>query len=142
MYESYSRQALPERQYREYLGSALCVFNSNNSYIIENILRNDQSGKLFWYDLIDKRSSKHKKVVKETITKQFGPAVEQLFSNIIDKRNRIIHSFQITDKDNKQRLATKEQNSGKQFVITEEYLLEFIADNEKLSVLLDSIRGY
>lgn len=39
MYEKYSRQALPEKQYRELLGSALCVFNSNNSFIIENILK-------------------------------------------------------------------------------------------------------
>lgn len=141
MYESYSKQSLPERQYREYLGSALCVFNSNNSFVIENILRNDQSGERCWYDLIDKESGQLKNHVKETITKQFGPAVEQLFSDIIDKRNRIIHSFQITDKDNKQRLATKERNSGEQFVITEEYLLEFIADNEKLSTLLEAIRG-
>lgn len=41
MYEEYSKQALPSKKYRELLGSALCVFNSNNSFIIENILRVD-----------------------------------------------------------------------------------------------------
>lgn len=142
MDESYTRQALPERQYREYLGTALCVFNSNNAFIIENILRNDHVGIYSWHDLIDKESGALKSYVKDTITKQFGSEVENLFSDIIDKRNRIIHSFQITDKDNKQKLATKERKGGRQFVITEEYLLEFIADNEKLSGLLGDIRGY
>ena len=41
MYEEYSRQALPSKKYRELLGSALCVFNSNNAFVIENILRVD-----------------------------------------------------------------------------------------------------
>ena len=38
MYESYTRQSLPTKQYRELLGSAICVFNSNNAFIIENIV--------------------------------------------------------------------------------------------------------
>lgn len=38
MYEAYTRQSLPSKKYRELLGSALCVFNSNNSFMIENII--------------------------------------------------------------------------------------------------------
>ena len=38
MYEKYSRQALPEKDYRELLGTAICVFNSNNAFVIENII--------------------------------------------------------------------------------------------------------
>ena len=34
MYEDYTRQALPSKYYRELLGSAMCVFNSNNAFII------------------------------------------------------------------------------------------------------------
>ena len=33
MYENYTRQSLPTKEYRELLGSAICVFNSNNSFI-------------------------------------------------------------------------------------------------------------
>ncbi|MCM3442969.1 hypothetical protein [Metabacillus halosaccharovorans] len=69
MYESYSRQALPERKYRELLGSAICVFNSNNSFIIENVLRYDTDNKYEWYQLIDKTSGELAKPIKETITK-------------------------------------------------------------------------
>lgn len=42
LYENYSRQALHSKKYRELLGSAIYVFNSNNSFIIENILANDE----------------------------------------------------------------------------------------------------
>ena len=38
MYESYTRQSLPPESYRELLGTALCVFNSNNAFVIENFL--------------------------------------------------------------------------------------------------------
>ena len=41
LYEKYTHQSLPEREYRKLLGSAICVFNSNNQFVIENILRND-----------------------------------------------------------------------------------------------------
>lgn len=33
MYEPYTRQSLPSKEYRELLGSALCVFSSNNGFI-------------------------------------------------------------------------------------------------------------
>ena len=32
MYEPYTRQSLPSKEYRELLGSALCVFSSNNGF--------------------------------------------------------------------------------------------------------------
>lgn len=56
-------------------------------------------------------------------------------------RNRIIHSFQITDKDNEQRLATKYKD-GRQEVISEEFLYRFIQLNESLSGKLYELRGY
>ena len=134
---------MPERHYRELLGSAICVFNSNNAFIIENILRNDDTGAYNWYNLIDLESGKLKSSIREIISSKFGNEIENLFSQLIAMRNRIIHSFQIS-KDNQQLLATKEhqKNGGKQFVITEDYLLDFIKKNEKLSDLLYKIRGF
>ena len=110
MYENYTRQSLPTKEYRELLGSAICVFNSNNSFIIENILR-------------------------------AGSEIAQIFSDLVDKRNRIIHSFQITNDDKEQILATKDKQHN-QFVITKEYLLDFIKGNEVLSDKLYTFRGY
>jgi len=143
MYENYSRQALPSREYRELLGSALCVFNSNNAFIIENILRNDEKAKYNWYDLIDRTSGRLKEPLKETITNNSNQEISLLFSNLIEMRNRIVHSFQITDKDGEQRLATKNKDtSHTQFIITEDYLLTFIKSNETLSSLLHNFRGF
>ena len=142
MYETYSRQALPDKHYRELLGSAICVFNANNQFIIENLVRispKDYS----WSGLIDLESGQLKQPVKDVISKEYGNEIEKMFSELIQKRNRIIHSFQIT-RDNKQILATRElqRNGGNQFDITKEYLLDFIKQNEQLSLLLHKLRGY
>ena len=142
MFECYTRQSLPDRYYRELLGSALCVFNSNNAFIIENILRVSDS--CDWYNLMDKESGKLIASVVDTICKNGNEEIKTEFEKLIAMRNRIIHSFQITDTDGKQRLATKtrEKDGNRQFVIDEEYLIEFIRKNEVLSTLLHRFRGY
>ena len=140
MYENYTRQTLPSKEYRELLGSAICVFNSNNSFIIENILRYDSSNIYSWHDLIDLTSGGLLKPIKETITKNSNTQIAILFDDIIAKRNRIIHSFQITYQGN-QILATKDKNNN-QFIITSKYLLDFISQNEELSTKLHTFRGF
>ena len=140
MYESYTRQALPSKEYRELLGSAVCVFNSNNAFVIENILHTD-SVNFNWYRLIDKKSGQLVDDIKRTITNVAGVDIEDLFSELVEMRNRIIHSFQVTY-EGEQVLATKTKvNKGnKQFIITEVYLLDFIKKNERLSDLLNDYR--
>lgn len=141
MYEKYTRQALPSKEYRELLGSAICVFNSNNAFIIENILREDTSNKYNWWDLIDKTSGQLSSPIEDTITIKVGSEIAKCFKDITEIRNRIIHSFQITDKNNEQCLATKYKD-GHQEVISEEYLHKFIQLNESLSCKLHELRGY
>ena len=143
MYESYTRQSLPSKQYRELLGSAICVFNSNNAFIIENILKCDDLGKYDWYNLMDMNSGELKGSVREVITSKCGNKIEALFAKIIEMRNRIIHSYRITNAAGEQVLATKERvkNGNRQFEITEEYLLDFIGLNQELSDLLYDLRG-
>lgn len=140
MYESYSRQALPSKRYRELLGSALCVFNSNNNFVIENILRIDEGLHYSWYNLIDRNSGELSLPIKEIISKTAGTKIAYSFDKLISKRNRIVHSFQITDAG-EQKLASKNKKN-QQFVITEDYLIAFIRDNESLSSLLHNLRGY
>ncbi len=65
-----------------------------------------------------------------------------LFSDIVYRRNRIIHSFRCTSSKNEQIFATKDRRTDKQFNIEEEYLVEFIKLNDKLSDLLHEYRGY
>lgn len=141
MYEDYTRQALPSKYYRELLGSAICVFNSNNAFIIENILRNDSESRYNWYALIDMTSGQLKPAIAATIAKNANSDITKLFATLVDRRNRIVHSFQITDFDGEQRLATKDKNNH-QYVITEAWLLDFINDNQKLSSALHRLRGH
>jgi len=138
MYEEYSCQALPLKEYRELLGSAICVFNSNNQFVIENILRVNSSN-YNWYELIDMTSGDLLEPVKETITKNSDTKIASLFGELISKRNRIIHSFQITEND-EQILSTKNKKH-EQYNITKDYLLKFINDNGVLSTMLHKFRG-
>lgn len=140
MYESYTRQALPSKEYRELLGSAICVFNSNNAFVIENILHTNNDD-FDWFSLIDKESGKLRNSIKATITAVAGDEIEVLFAEIVEMRNRIIHSFQITY-DGEQILATKTKvaDGNVQFKITEEYLRDFIKKNQLLSNLLYKYR--
>lgn len=78
------------------------------------------------------------------IATKCGREVEDLFVELVERRNRIIHNYRITNSSNQQVLATKTliKDGNEQFEITEEYLMEFIKLNDKLSEMLHSIRGY
>ena len=97
MDEDYTRQSLPSREYREKLGSALCVFNSNFGFIVENILNSSPNDSDNWYDLINLPGSKLQKRMQHSDLSKRNDIIE-LFASIVLKRNRIIHSFRITNK--------------------------------------------
>ena len=144
MYEPYTRQALPTKRYRELLGTCLCVFNSNYSFIIENYLATPGHPSYTWYALIDLEAGKLKRRIDELSAQPLWSEISSLFSDLVTSRNRIIHSSQITNKENEQVLATKtrEKDGNQQFEITEEYMLDFIRRNETLSSKLHQLRGY
>lgn len=141
MYETYTKQSLPTKNYRELLGTAICVFNSNNAFIIENILRNDSNSEYNWYDLIDQPSGDLAPAIKKTISKNTNRKIANAFDELVKIRNRIVHSYQGTDKNGEQILFTKNKKHI-QWVISEEYILDFIRKNEELSDLLHNFRGY
>lgn len=119
----------------------MCVFNSNNAFIIENLLRFDTEGTYRWHELIDLESGKLKPLIQSVIQDN---QIVDLFCTLVKMRNRIIHSFRITNKAGEQSLATKERekDGGTQFEITEDYLISFIAKNQVLSEMLHSLRGF
>ena len=138
MYESYTRQSLPTKEYRELLGSAICVFNSNTGFIIENLIH--AKTKENWYELTDKTSEKLQIIIDKTLG-GIAPDVCNSYRELTKKRNRIVHSFRITSRNNEQILATKEKvPSNKQFYIDEKYMLDFIKENQKLSDRLYEVR--
>jgi hypothetical protein len=81
--------------------------------------------------------------IAEAISKTAGSTdIADLFEEVVDMRNRIVHSFQITVENGDQMLATKVRRTHEQFRITEDYLRKFIEKNERLSGLLHSFRGH
>lgn len=147
MYETYTRQALPSKEYRELLGTALCVFNSNNAFIIECVLKVDEEFRYNWFNLIDLESgylihNGKKFPMRETVKKKSDGTFELLLAKIVKSRNLIINSFQITDTDGEQKLATRNKETNRSLVITEEYLMDFIKKNESLSTMIYEFRGH
>lgn len=141
MYESLTRMSLPTKEYRELLGTAICVFSSNNGFFIENILRYEANETLSWYELIDKESGELPKIANRVLVDEQGQAIVDLFQKIVKMRNRIVHSFRITNYEGEQSLATKTKDNI-QFEITEAYLMEFIRENDNLSSMLHALRGW
>lgn len=136
MYDStLTQQSLPSDRYRLLLGTAICVFTSNNGFIIENLLRVDESAS--WHKLINQTSGR----LREHLDGKLPDHIIQLFFEIVEMRNRIIHGFRITNANGEQTIATKDK-SGVQFEITEDYLTEFIRKNNALSNMLHEFRSY
>lgn len=141
MNKEYTKQSLPKEDYLILLGTALSVFSSNNGFIIENIIKTDDT--YDWYELIDKESGHLKPYIEQSISQKTGDSkICDLFLDIVKKRNRIIHGFRITSKSGDQVLATKtlKKDGDIQFEITNEYLIDFIKKNDELSDLLYEYR--
>lgn len=147
MKNPYTIQALPNKEYLELVGTAMYSFDSNNAFIIENLLY--ISDYHDWWELIDQESGSIQSIME---SKKYRHAFQkndqyiiELFHDLTIKRNRIVHSFPVTsykdsDDPSGQILYTKEKDSDKQFPITKEYLIDFIRDNSKLSQLLYNLR--
>lgn len=141
MYDtSLTHQSLPSEEYLRLLGIALCAFSSNNGFIIENIVSTDSS--YSWSELTDLESGRLGSAIENSISRIAGRTIVELFKEIVLKRNRIIHGFRITSCNGEQILATKDKQTQEQFEISEDYLRQFIRENDKLSRLLVEYRGY
>lgn len=141
MNKEHTKQSLPKENYLILLGTALSVFSSNNGFIIENIIRTEDT--YDWYELIDMESGRLKPYIDQSITQKSGDStIRDLFLDIVKMRNRIIHGFRITSKNGDQILATKtlKKDGDIQFEITNEYLIDFITKNDQLSDLLHKYR--
>lgn len=144
MYEPYTRQSLPENEYRELLGTAIYVFNQNFAFFVEIISTyyGNNIDNFDWYHLIDMTAGEFYNNVKSKINNEDVNLALEEFNKVKDKRDRIVHSFGITNTENKQVLQTKTKTTkgNIQTEITEEYLFDFIKDNDNLSNKLYELR--
>lgn len=138
MYETHTRQSLPSKEYRELLGTAICVYNSNTSFLIEILTY--KNSLLSWHKLLDMQGNELQKKIENEFN-EIDPTISHKYKSITQKRNRIIHSFQITYND-EQILSTKTYcPENIQFHINKEYLLSFIKENEELCIMLCNLKA-
>ncbi len=139
----YTRISLPTESYLNLLGIAISVFSSNFTFLIENIIRNDNQDLYNWHALIDEnKMSRIYDAINKTITPIQDDSIVEIFKEIIVRRNRIIHSFRVTSENKEQILATKNPKNQIQYEIDEEYLIDFINLNNKMSKKLHDLRGF
>lgn len=75
--------------------------------------------------MIEYISGQLKPTAEKILSEKIGnDDIFNLFSDLINRRNRIVHSYQITAEDGPQILATKEKifDGNKRFMITEKYI--------------------
>ncbi|WP_240516046.1 hypothetical protein [Candidatus Izimaplasma sp. ZiA1] len=106
-------------------------------------MRNDTQQLYNWHDLVDvNRMKKIYSAVQKTIPQEHVEEIIELLREIINLRNRIVHSFRITSSTNEQILATKNPDTQQQYEINEEFLKAFIDFNNQLSDRLHDLRGF
>mgnify|MGYP000053593778 FL=1 len=145
MYEKYTRMSLPDREYRLLLASAIYTFNTNNAQMVKFLIKYGNLDEKEWYRLMDCESGKLKREICKLISPERCKNINEIsdfFGILVEKRNRIIHSFPTTNNYGEQMLRTKEKsNSGdNQYDITKEELMDFIKQNEKMSDIFQELK--
>lgn len=131
-----TRQSLPPEDYLVNLGISTCVFNSNISFLIENFMNLTAEETDFWFELNSFTSGQLLKYIKKHNVNELIDSYE-----LINMRNRIVHSFQATV-DKQQILISLDTKTKEQILINNDYLKKFIEMNERLCGNLYKIRGY
>ena len=126
--------SLPDEEYLTLLGEAVYVFNSNASFLVENLLH---SGAPDWHALVDKTSGRLQEAAKRWLVNEEDERILELFDELRNDRDRIVHSFPVTY-EWRQELRTKvkakdEERLNYQYQIDRDLLCSFTDRNQELS---------
>lgn len=141
--DNITRQSISDEEFLYLLGACQWVFNSNFSFIIELIDKehhNNSDEK--WNRLIELTAGRLLNYKNKIIT-ILDNNIYNLFCELVDERNSIIHSIPTGEKiDNYVIPIYRNDSRNKYIKIDKKYLKDFIKKNEKLSDLLHMFRGY
>lgn len=140
--EATTKQSLTSDNYLHLLGVCQWVFNSNCGFVIEMIdsEHHGNSGES-WYELANMTAGRlkdHKKLVLSILSQD----IYDCFSDLIDQRNAIMHSLPTGKIVDGHPIAIYKDRDNKQIDIDEQFLRDFIGQNEALSARIHSRRGY
>lgn len=136
------------------IGVSLFVFNRFYPFMIE-LLRHDPSVNKTWYELMDMPLKTIAEDFADFICRTYGindkekkEHVKEALDDLVERRNRIVHAFAVTDETG-QALRTKTRHNltvpekrNQQFPITREYLQDFISAVKDMDYKLDDFREY
>ena len=138
-----TRQSISDDEFMYLLGVCQWVFNSNCSFIIEMIDKeHHNNSKEPWHTLIDLTAGNLLNY-KNKIISILGDEIYDLFDELIDKRNTIIHSIPTGEKVDDYVIPIYINSSKNKYVrIDKNFLMNFIKKNEQLSDKIYNFRGY
>lgn len=141
-----TRQSLSDDRYLELLGISNWTFQSNIGFIIEMIDKEHHNhSNISWFKLIDVTSGQLKSSCKDEIKSNIGDEAFKLFTDLVKRRNQIIHGLPTEKLHNSHPIMVYRSSSNRtteSVDITDEFLKEFIVDNSTLSHLIHKARGY
>lgn len=138
-----TRQSTSDEEFLYLLGLCQWVFNSNFNFIIEMIDKehHDKSDER-WNLLIEFTAGKLLGYKNKILT-ILGQDIYELFDELIDERNAIIHSIPTGEKVDNYVIPIYRNDSKKAYIrIDKKYLRNFIEKNQRLTDLIYEIRGY
>lgn len=140
---------LPELDYTILLGASIYCFNSCLSFAVE-LLRSQGYANLNWWKLTDQTAGVICDDVKYHLDDKsyINPKLYDDFNDLCYKRDRIVHSFSITDGETKEQMlqtkikgtAKNKDEADRQFPITRDYMKKFIKQVLDLNYRLDDVR--
>lgn len=138
-----TRQSTSDDEFLYLLGLSQWVFNSNCHFIIELIDKEHHNNSdEHWFKLIDLTAGQLLDY-KNIIINVLGINIYNLFSEVVDNRNTIIHSIPTGEKIDDYVIPIYRNISKKKYIkIDKTYLINFIKKNQKLSDKLYKFRGY
>ena len=138
-----TRQSTSDEEFLYLLGVAQWVFNSNCGFIIEMIDKEHHNmSNESWFKLIELTSGnllKHKNMIVTIL----GSDIYDLFNDLVDKRNSIIHSLPTGEKVDNYFIPIYRNDSKRKYIrIDKQFLIDFIKKNEILCDKIYAFRGY
>ncbi|WP_156314362.1 selenium binding protein [Lacticaseibacillus camelliae] len=132
---------MPSEELRMLVGTSIITFNSNTQFLIENFLAKAMPKNEDWWTLTDVEAGVVYERCHQFLVDLHRNDIADMFFDLVQRRNRIVHCFQFSHSDGSQALATLTRRTHQQFEIDKAYLLRFIKDNESLALLLDDFRN-
>lgn len=122
------------------IGVSCWVFNSNLHFIIELLDKEHHSqSDVSWLDFINLTAGRIQDY-RNLIKKRLGLEIYNLFSEIVNRRNAIFHSFPSGEKHDGYYVSYYRDKNSSSTAIDKEYLEKFIKKNDRLSELLEEHR--